>query len=88
MRLAARAHMLGFRGHFSTKGRTYSTTFGALRALAKSNPGRKYWNVSALLRPVGRDRPQHRRERMPGNTNPVRPGGVLPRVSPISNTTA
>ncbi|MBT3165290.1 replication initiation protein [Streptomyces sp. Vc74B-19] len=26
------AHMLGFRGHFSTKTRTYSTTLGALRA--------------------------------------------------------
>ena len=24
--------MLGFRGHFSTKSRHYSTTFGALRA--------------------------------------------------------
>ncbi|MFF8267732.1 replication initiator [Streptomyces sp. NPDC016562] len=26
------AHMLGFRGHFSTKTRAYSTTLGALRA--------------------------------------------------------
>ena len=25
------AHMLGFRGHFSTKSRSYSTTLGALR---------------------------------------------------------
>jgi hypothetical protein len=32
LRLAAWAHMLGFRGHFSTKSRHYSTTFGALRA--------------------------------------------------------
>ena len=32
LRLAAWAHMLGFRGHFSTKSRTYSITFGALRA--------------------------------------------------------
>jgi hypothetical protein len=31
-RLAAWAHMLGLRGHFSTKSRHYSTTFGALRA--------------------------------------------------------
>jgi hypothetical protein len=31
-RLAAWAHMLGFRGHFSTKSRSYSTTFSALRA--------------------------------------------------------
>src|SRR5262249_46127413 len=32
LRLAAWAHMLGFRGHFSTKSRTYSFTLGALRA--------------------------------------------------------
>lgn len=30
-RLAAWSHMLGFRGHFSTKSRSYSTTLGALR---------------------------------------------------------
>ncbi|MFJ9854296.1 replication initiator [Streptomyces sp. NPDC101150] len=30
-KLAAWAHMLGFRGHFSTKSRSYSTTLGALR---------------------------------------------------------
>jgi hypothetical protein len=32
LRLTAWAHMLGFRGHFSTKSRAYSTTFSALRA--------------------------------------------------------
>jgi hypothetical protein len=32
LRPAAWAHMLGFRGHFSTKSRAYSTTMGALRA--------------------------------------------------------
>ena len=32
LRLVAWAHTLGFRGHFSTKSRHYSTTFGALRA--------------------------------------------------------
>ncbi|MQA87721.1 MAG: replication initiation protein [Streptosporangiales bacterium] len=32
LRLLAWAHMLGFRGHFSTKSRRYSTTLGALRA--------------------------------------------------------
>ena len=32
LRLAVWAHMLGFRGHFSTKSRSYSITFGALRA--------------------------------------------------------
>ncbi len=31
LRLAAWAHMLGFRGHFSTKSRRYSTTLTALR---------------------------------------------------------
>ncbi|WP_221348280.1 replication initiator [Streptomyces beigongshangae] len=31
LRLHAWAHMLGFRGHFSTKSRRYSTTLGALR---------------------------------------------------------
>ena len=32
LRLPAWAHMLGFRGHFSTKSRVYSTTMTALRA--------------------------------------------------------
>ncbi|WP_240138245.1 replication initiator protein RepSA [Streptomyces sp. MUM 178J] len=32
-RLAAWAHMLGFRGHFSTKSRRYSTTLGTLRQI-------------------------------------------------------
>ncbi|MEU0565170.1 replication initiator [Nonomuraea sp. NPDC005983] len=32
LRLIQWAHMLGFRGHFSTKSRHYSTTLGALRA--------------------------------------------------------
>jgi hypothetical protein len=32
LRIAHWAHMLGFRGHFSTKSRAYSTTLGALRA--------------------------------------------------------
>ena len=32
LHLAGWAHMLGFRGHFSTKSRAYSTTFSALRA--------------------------------------------------------
>lgn len=31
LRLTAWAHMLGFRGHFSTKSRSYSTTLSALR---------------------------------------------------------
>jgi hypothetical protein len=32
LRIAHWAHMLGFRGHFSTKSRAYSTTLGKLRA--------------------------------------------------------
>ncbi|MGW0807562.1 replication initiator [Nonomuraea sp. NPDC002799] len=32
LRLAHWAHMLGFRGHFSTESRRYSTTLGALGA--------------------------------------------------------
>jgi hypothetical protein len=32
LRLIQWAHMLGFRGHFSTRSRRYSTTLGALRA--------------------------------------------------------
>ena len=32
LRLAAWAHMLGFRGHFSTKSRAYSITLSELRA--------------------------------------------------------
>jgi hypothetical protein len=32
LRLVQWAHMLGFRGHFSTRSRRYSTTLGALRA--------------------------------------------------------
>ena len=31
LRLTQWAHMLGFRGHFATKSRRYSTTLGALR---------------------------------------------------------
>lgn len=32
LKLRRWAHMLGFRGHFATKSRSYSTTFAALRA--------------------------------------------------------
>ncbi len=40
LHLRARAHTLGFRGHFATKSRRYSTTFGMLRAV------RQVWRVS------------------------------------------
>ncbi|WKU45935.1 replication initiation protein [Streptomyces sp. VNUA116] len=36
LRLRKWAHMLGFRGHFSTKSRRYSTTLGALRAARRA----------------------------------------------------
>jgi hypothetical protein len=37
LRIAHWAHMLGFRGHFSTKSRAYSTTLGALRTARASH---------------------------------------------------
>ena len=40
LRLRAWAHTLGFRGHFATKSRFYSTTFGALRS------ARRVWRVA------------------------------------------
>ncbi|MEU0762825.1 replication initiator [Streptomyces microflavus] len=36
LKLRKWAHMLGFRGHFSTKSRSYSTTLGALRETRRS----------------------------------------------------
>ncbi len=36
LKLCKWAHMLGFRGHFSTKSRTYSTTLGALRDVRRA----------------------------------------------------
>ena len=40
--------MLGFRGHFSTKSRTYSTTLGALRA-DRAEHQRQYAITTGLL---------------------------------------
>ena len=48
LRLAAWAHMLGFRGHFSTKSRAYSTTMGALRADRAAHQ-REYATAAGLL---------------------------------------
>ncbi|WP_103944196.1 replication initiator [Thermomonospora echinospora] len=42
LRLAEWAHMLGFRGHFSTKSRHYSTTLGQLRADRITHNQRKH----------------------------------------------
>ncbi|MFF0445943.1 replication initiator [Streptomyces sp. NPDC004609] len=50
LRLRAWAHMLGFRGHFSTKSRRYSTTLGALR------DARTEWRRAQAL--DGNDRPE------------------------------
>ncbi len=43
------AHMLGFRGHFLTKSKLYSTTFGAIRG------ERRTWRLSETLAQLGRD---------------------------------
>jgi hypothetical protein len=48
LRLTAWAHMLGFRGHFSTKSRRYSTTLRALRA-ARTNHQRERAIALGLL---------------------------------------
>lgn len=49
LRLRACAHMLGFRGHFSTKSRRYSTTLGALR------DARAEWRRAQAAPPVPQD---------------------------------
>ncbi len=43
------AHMLGFRGHFLTKSRAYSTTFTAIRQ------ERRVWRLAEDLAQLGRD---------------------------------
>jgi hypothetical protein len=55
LRLTAWAHMLGFRGHFSTKSRAYSTTLAALRA-ARAEYQRTEHPVTTGRRPFGGDR--------------------------------
>jgi len=49
LRLRAWAHMLGFRGHFSTKSRRYSTTLGCLRS------ARQTWRTAHTLSAHGLD---------------------------------
>ncbi|MEV7465875.1 replication initiator [Streptomyces kronopolitis] len=46
------AHMLGFRGHFSTKSRRYSTTLGALRDV------RKAWRTAQAHTHASQDQPE------------------------------
>jgi hypothetical protein len=57
LRLRAWAHMLGFGGHWSTKSRRYSTTFGVLRrarvAFAKRRRARDGVPLDAWGRPEG-----------------------------------
>jgi hypothetical protein len=48
LRLSAWAHMLGFRGHFSTKSRRYSVTLGALRA-ARATHQRQHAVATGLM---------------------------------------
>ena len=47
------AHMLGFRGHFLTKSRAYSVTFGALRQ------ERRTWRLRADLDQLAADTDNH-----------------------------
>ncbi len=54
LRLTGWAHMLGFRGHFSTKSRAYSTTLGALRA-ARATHQREHAIAAGLLPDLGGD---------------------------------
>lgn len=49
LRLRPWAHMLGFRGHFSTKSRRYSTTLGCLRS------ARRRWRTGRTLLTHGLD---------------------------------
>ncbi len=50
------AHMLGFRGHFSTKSRRYSTTLGALRDT------RRQWRTQAAHTRILNELPESERE--------------------------
>jgi hypothetical protein len=54
LRLAEWAHMLGFRGHFSTKSRRYSTTLGALRA-ARADHQRHQHDITTGRLPLTAD---------------------------------
>jgi hypothetical protein len=54
LRLTEWAHMLGFRGHFSTKSRRYSTTLGALRA-ARIDHNQREHNITTGRLPFDDD---------------------------------
>ena len=74
------AHMLGFGGHFATKSRAYSTTFGALRA-ARSTAMRRANATAARPTPAHR-----RRDRTPCSSSAPghtpAPAGVPPPTLP------
>ncbi|GAA1896745.1 replication initiator [Actinomadura bangladeshensis] len=55
LRLAEWAHMLGFRGHFSTKSRRYSTTLGALRAARIEHNQREHDDITTGRLPFDDD---------------------------------
>jgi Replication initiator protein, pSAM2 len=54
LRLRQWAHMLGFRGHFATKSRRYSTTFGQLRRARVLHAARRRHGEAAWLDEWGR----------------------------------
>lgn len=58
LRLRQWAHMLGFRGHFATKSRRYSTTFGHLRRARVLHTARRRHGQAAWLDEWGRLLPQ------------------------------
>lgn len=57
LRLRQWAHMLGFRGHFATKSRRYSTTFGHLRRARVLHAARRRHGEAAWLDEWGRRLP-------------------------------
>ena len=59
------AHMLGFRGHFLTKSRRYSTTFTALRA------ARRTWRLAADLDQLAADTANHGDDQAPVDLDTV-----------------
>jgi hypothetical protein len=89
LRLRQWAHMLGFSGHFATKSRTYSTTFGALRqeradytasldpelAALVDSPDVIVINHWSYAGPADQSGPPGRRTTDPPDTDPE--GGIL-----------
>ncbi|MBW8487250.1 replication initiator [Actinomadura parmotrematis] len=55
LRLAEWAHMLGFRGHFSTKSRRYSTTLGALRSARATHNQHRHDDITTGRLPLDDD---------------------------------